>query len=122
MPIILVCNACDITKKTENSLVQDRQLVYTFQGITNDGLYYISATFPIAAPSLNLPKDGSITVHEGYHLPSSVSLSYQQEKKYQAYLKRMQNKLKKMPADQYTPNLELLAELVGSLNTVNLSF
>ncbi len=105
---------------TENSLVQDRQLAYTFQGITNDGRCYISATFPIAAPPLNLPKDGTITVHEGYQLPSS--LSYQQEKKYQGYLKRMQNKLEKMPADQYAPNLELLTELIGSLNTVNLSF
>jgi hypothetical protein len=107
---------------TENSLVQDRQLAYTFQGITNNGRYYISATFPIAAPSLNFPKDGSITLHEGYHLPSSVSLSYQQEKKYQVYLKRMRNKLEKMPAEKYAPNLELLEELVGSLNTVNLSF
>jgi hypothetical protein len=106
----------------ENTLVQDRQLAYTFQGITNDGRYYISATFPIIAPSLNLPKNGRITVYEGYHLPSSVSLFYQQEKKYQVYLKRMQNKLEKMPTDQYAPNLELLEELVGSLNTVNLSF
>jgi hypothetical protein len=107
---------------SERTLVQDRQLAYTFQGITNDGRYYISATFPIAAPSLNLPKDGSITVHEGYQLPSSMALSYQQEKKHQVYLKRMRSKLEKMPADQYTPNLELLEELIGSLNTVNLSF
>jgi hypothetical protein len=34
----------------------------------------------------------------------------------------MQSKLEKMPADQYAPNLELLEEMVGSLNTVNLSF
>jgi hypothetical protein len=106
----------------ENSLVRDRQLAYTFQGITNDGRYYISATFPIAAPSLNLPKDGSITVHEGYRLPLTVLLSDQQEKKYQAYLKRMKNKLEKMSADQYAPNLELLEEMIGSLNTVNLNF
>jgi hypothetical protein len=104
----------------ERSLVQDRQLAYTFQGITNDGRYYISATFPITAPSLNLPKDESINVYEGYHLP--LSLSSQQEQQHQVYLKRMRNKLEKMPADQYAPNLELLEELIGSLNTVNLSF
>jgi hypothetical protein len=107
---------------TERTLVQDRQLAYTFQGITNDGRHYISATFPISAPSLNLPKDGSITVYDGYQLPSSVALSDRQEKKHQGYLKRMRNKLEKMPADQYAPNLELLEELVSSLNTVNLSF
>jgi hypothetical protein len=104
----------------ERTLVQDRQLAYTFQGITNDGRHYISATFPIAAPSLNLPEDGTITVHEGYQLSSSVALSDQQEKKHQGYLKRMRDKLGKMPADLYAPNLELLEELVSSLNTVNL--
>jgi hypothetical protein len=106
----------------ERTLVQDRQLAYTFQGITDDRRYYISATFPIAAPLLNLPKDRSATVYEGYRLPSNILLSDQQEKKYQIYLKRMQSKLGKMPADQYAPNLELLEELIGSLNTVNLSF
>jgi hypothetical protein len=59
----------------ERSLVQDRQLAYIFQGITNDRRYYISATFPIAAPLLNLPKNSSTTVHEGYRLPSTVLLS-----------------------------------------------
>jgi hypothetical protein len=106
----------------ERSLVQDRQLAYTFQGITNDRRYYISATFPISAPLLNLPKDRSAKVHEGYRLPSTVLLSEQQEKKYQIYLKRIQSKLEKMPADQYAPNLELLEEMIGSLNTMNLSF
>jgi hypothetical protein len=106
----------------ERSLVQDRQLAYTFQGITNDRRYYISATFPIGAPLLNLPKDSTTKLHEGYRLPSTVLLSEQQEKKYQIYLKRMQSKLEKMPADQYAPNLELLEEMISSLNTVNLSF
>ncbi len=104
----------------ERTLVQDRQLAYTFQGITNDRRYYISATFPISAPFLNLPKDRSANVYEGYHLPSTVILSDQQEKKYQIYLKKMRSKLGKVPADQYTPNLERLEELISSLNTMNL--
>jgi hypothetical protein len=102
----------------EGTLVQDRQLAYAFQGITEDGRYYISATFPIAAPSLNLPNNGTINIHEGYNFSSTD----RHGKKYKAYLKTIQNKLGKLPADKYTPNLQLLEELLGSLNTRNLKF
>jgi len=99
----------------EPSLINNQGLFYTFQGLTNDGQYYVSATFPVSVPFL--PKDFTADQFEGYTLPTDSwgKDSRLNEQKYRAYVKDITLRLEALPPDQYEPDLTLFNELVSSL-------
>lgn len=97
----------------EPSLVNNSGLVYVFQGISNDGVYYISATFPITAPSLNLPKEYETGTYEDYKLPTVFGKD--DEKNYSEYRAKMVRKLEELPPDKFEPGLNKFEELIRSL-------
>ena len=74
-------------------------LFYTFQGLTDDGRYYISATFSVSNPVL----DKDIVVWD--------------EDKYTwlAYIEDIEALLSAQPAESFTPDLSLLDEMMRSL-------
>lgn len=99
----------------EPSLINNQGLFYTFQGLTNDGKYYVSATFPVSAPFL--PKDFTEDQFEGYTLPTDSwgKDSGSNDQRYRAYLKDVALRLEALPPDQYEPDLTLFNEVVSSL-------
>lgn len=99
----------------EPSLINNQGLFYTFQGLTNDGKYYVSALFPVTVPFL--PKDFTEDQFEGYTLPTDSwgKDSRLNAQKYQSYLKDVALRLEALPPDQYEPALTLFNELVSSL-------
>jgi hypothetical protein len=98
----------------EPSIINNDGLAYIFQGLTDDGQYYISATFPVSAP--NLPKSFDAETFEGYTIPENFYKDYESNKKvYQEYLARIERKLNDLPAEEYQPKLQLFEELIGSL-------
>jgi hypothetical protein len=42
--------------------VNNHELIYTYQGLTGDGTYYVAAVLPVNHPSL--PADGKVTGNE----------------------------------------------------------
>jgi hypothetical protein len=102
----------------EPVLVNNEGLTYTFQGITDDNAYYVSATFPVTAPFL--PESDEDESSEGYTLilPSSFHGHEYKifEKNYKAYLNEVIKKLEHLPSDSFQPNLTILEDLVRSLN------
>lgn len=99
----------------EPSLINNSGLIYTFQGLTDDGLYYVSATFPVAAPILS--KDLQSGSFEDYSLPEYFYDKNHQlnEQAYQKYLTKIETKLEALPANKYEPNLTLFEKLISSL-------
>lgn len=99
----------------EPALINNQGLSYIFQGLTDDGLYYISAHFPVNAPFL--PEDYDVTKLENYTLPVFYSRNRESnEKKYRAYLNKIAHKLEELPPNKYEPDLTLIDELVQSLD------
>ncbi len=94
----------------ETTQISNEAMEYAFQGITDDGRYWIYAEFSVAAPFL--PKGGEpelVTWNEkNYLLPHN-------SKKYQDYLQPIVAKLEALPDDRYQPNLKLLEQMIGSL-------
>ena len=99
----------------EPSIINNDGLSYVFQGLTDDGQYYISATFPVSAP--NMPKSFDADTFDGYTIPANFYKDYlSNHKTYQEYLDRMERKLNGLRPEEYKPGLQLFEELIGSLS------
>jgi hypothetical protein len=80
-------------------------LFYSFQGITDDGKYYIAIKLPVNHP--DLPATGEAGMPADY---TAFSNTFDQ------YLANMEVQLSGYSADSFTPNLTLLDSLVQSIN------
>lgn len=81
-------------------------IFYTFQGLTSDGRYYISADFPVNASSL------PATFNE-----SAAATDYDTfAQNYMAYLDETITQLNTLTPANFTPNLTLLDSLIQSLS------
>jgi hypothetical protein len=95
---------------SDTSEITNDGLDYAFQGITNDGQYYVYAEFSVTAPFLPSDDDPAVVAwnEKNYLLP-------QKSKTYQDYLRPIVAKLQALPADQFKPNLNLLQQLISSM-------
>lgn len=82
--------------------VNNYELLYTFQGLTSDGKYYVAAVLPVTNPEL--PNDA--TVNEQL---TGVGQDYQ------SYMSRTESLLDEEPASSFTPDLSKLDTLIRSL-------
>jgi hypothetical protein len=95
---------------TETSQVTNAGLEYAFQGIADDGRSYVYAEFSVAAPVLPKGNEPEVVAwdEKNYLLPH-------QSKAYQQYLRPVLAKLEALPADKFQPNLQLLEQLIASI-------
>jgi hypothetical protein len=90
----------------------NRDLFYQFQGLTNDGAYYIIAILPITAPGLGESNDPAAAVPvEGISFPSMGNLNADWEPYYAA----VTHYLETLPAESFTPTLGQLDALIQSM-------
>ena len=87
--------------------INNTELIYTFQGLTSDGNYYVAAVLPVTNPEL---QNGSEMSAE-YVTALSDNPGY-----YQEYLSSTVSMLNKQPAASFTPSLDKLDALIRSLN------
>jgi hypothetical protein len=83
--------------------INNAGLIYTYQGITSDGKYYVAAVLPVNHPSL--PADATVTGNE----PAEFRGDYS---KYKAETAQSLNIQK---PDTYTPDLTQLDAMMSSL-------
>ena len=95
---------------TETSQITNEGLEYAFQGITNDGQYYVYAQFSVTAPFLPQVDEPDVVAwnEKNYLLPHK-------SKEYQTYLRPVLDKLEALPANKFQPSLVLFEQLIGSL-------
>jgi hypothetical protein len=82
--------------------INNYELIYTFQGLSSDGKYYIAAVLPVTNPEL----------------PANFEVNEQQAKAlndFPNYLSGEVTLLNQQPADSYTPDLSKLDALIGSI-------
>jgi hypothetical protein len=86
------------------SMVSNQELFYTFQGMTNDRRYYVSAILPVTATILS-DSQPEMTLEEWDALSA----------RHQAYLDETTIALDALEADAFSPSLAELDRLVQSL-------
>jgi hypothetical protein len=82
--------------------VNNFELIYTFQGLTSDGKYYIAAVLPVTHPEL----------------PATEQVSAQQAAElndFPAYLTKTVTWLDQQPSGSFTPDLANLDALIQSI-------
>ncbi len=82
--------------------VNNYELIYTFQGLTSDGKYYVSAILPVSSPEL--PANST----DGAATPETLN-------DYPAYLSNTIALLNQQHADSYTPDLNKLDAIIQSI-------
>ena len=89
------------TYNQEPRQINNAELFYTYQGLTNDGAYYIAAQFPVAAP--NLPAASDIADMDAFMAT------------YEQYLADTVVALDQLDSSQFTPDLALLDNVIRSI-------
>jgi len=85
--------------------INNTDLVYTYQGLTSNGLYWVSAILPINNPIL--PADA-------VNPPGGMSWE-EFTNNYQSYITEMVDQINSQDSDSYAPTLTALDALVGSI-------
>jgi hypothetical protein len=83
--------------------VNNYELIYTYQGLTSDGKYYVAAVLPVNHPSL--PADGKVTGNEPPEFTSD----------YTAYIANVVKALNPEAANTFTPDLTQLDAMISTL-------
>lgn len=96
-------------------------LIYTYQGITQDGKYYVSIVAPIRAaflidqtynPDPNATTPTPVVPEGGFVFPDIIEFD---NLKFEQYYQDVTDKLSQSTADQFTPSLSILDALVQSI-------
>lgn len=83
--------------------INNFELVYTYQGLSSDGKYYVAAVLPVHHPSL--PEEATVAGNE----PPEFSSDFP------AYLANVVNSLNSQAANTFTPDLTQLDSMMSSL-------
>jgi hypothetical protein len=83
--------------------INNSELIYTYQGLTSDGKYYVAAVLPVNHPSL--PADGKVSGNEPPEFTSD----------FPTYVANVAKALNSQAANSFTPDLTQLDALMGSL-------
>ena len=97
-----------VTNYDEANLpISSRTVFYTFQGLTEDGLYWVAVTLPISNPTL--PADADFeTLPEGYTFENWFE-------KYTSYVSNVKDILEAQAPDSFFPTINVLDNLVTSI-------
>jgi hypothetical protein len=89
--------------------INNNELIYHFQGLTDDDRYYIFAILPVTAPFLPENEKPDAPVPEGgIPLPTDMTLST-------TYYFSVTEKLNSLAPDEFTPSLDVLDALIQSI-------
>ncbi|HSL44791.1 MAG TPA: hypothetical protein VK897_15250 [Anaerolineales bacterium] len=86
--------------------VLEQEVFYTFQGITDDGQFYVSALFPV---------ETGVFPAEPPPCPKCGEPDYNPFVEWEAKVTEQLTKLNAQPEDNFTPSLSVLDELIQSI-------
>lgn len=96
------------------ALVSNRNLLYRYEGITEDGKYYVTAEMPISVDFLPYgPPDRFEgftyeNLFESYRRPEA-------KRRYDDYIKSITDRIKKLEPADFRPNLQKFESMIASL-------
>jgi hypothetical protein len=84
-----------------DNTINNKAILYTFQGITDDGMYWVTVTLPISNPIL----------------PAANPLEgYTGSQKYDSYVREVKDALDAQAPGSFSPTLNILDNLVNSIS------
>ena len=102
--------------ETQVEFPSNRQLRYVFEGITNDGKYYVLAEMPV---SVDFLPDDSSEEFEGYKIPWEKLNDKAEMKRFARVKENIGIKLENLPENEVQPNPKYFEEIISSLKIEN---
>jgi hypothetical protein len=95
--------------------INNEDLIYVFQGLTNDGRYYVSAFLPVSAPFLpdHVDDPEAVPAVDGVSFPKFNAESFASD--YMDYQQTIREKLDGTSPEEFSPALNQLDDLIESL-------
>lgn len=97
---------------TQYEFPSNRQLRYIFEGLTDDGKYYVLAEMPTKVDFLS---DESAEEFEGHKIPWGKLNDKDEMKKIVAVKQKIADRLEKLPQNEFQPNLNELEKIISTL-------
>jgi hypothetical protein len=85
--------------------ITNKNIIYTFQGLTDDGMYWVALTLPISSPILPADYD---TLPDGYTQESLIQ-------NYKSYVNYVKEALEAQLPGSFSPTIDSLDSLVKSI-------
>jgi hypothetical protein len=85
--------------------ISNKSIIYTFQGLTDDGKYWVAVTLPISSPILPADND---TLPEGYTEENLIQ-------NYDSYASGVKEALEAQAPGSFSPTINMLDSLVESI-------
>jgi hypothetical protein len=102
--------------------INNQNLSYEFQGLTDDGHYLVTAEFPVAAPFLEYNRDNANYGGKVHECNCFEGPRYERFKReYRAYVQVIKGRLDSLPAQKFEPSLELYDRLLQSIQIAGVS-
>jgi hypothetical protein len=95
-----------------HAIINNHELIYHFEGLTDDGQYYVIAILPVTAPGL--PEDGQpggVVPPDGVPVPDYNDMNAN----WMGYYGDVRGMFQGLEPDDYNPDLDQLDALIGSL-------
>jgi hypothetical protein len=94
--------------------ISNERIFYYYQGVTNDGTYFVSAIFHVNAAFLVATSDKDAPTPA-----NGVPFTWDQEVDFTKYLDEITQRLNAIPDESFTPSLAVLDQLIGSMEIVS---
>ena len=98
------------------NLVNNDELVLTYQGISKNGKYYILTDFPVAVAFL---PNRDANEFEGYQAPQTDEEIKKGEERYRQYLTKITARLENLSPDEFQPSLRYFEHIISTLKIEN---
>ena len=96
--------------------INNQNLSYEFQGLTDDGRYLVSAQFPVAAPFLEYNRDNASYGGKVQPCDCFEGPRYQRfQREYRAYVQGVKRRIDQFPAQKFEPSLEVYDQVLKSI-------
>jgi hypothetical protein len=96
--------------------INNQNLSYEFQGLTDDGRYLVTAEFPVAAPFLEYNRDKAHYGGKVHECDCFEGPRYQRfQREYRAYVRELKGRIESLPAQKFEPSLDVYDRLLQSI-------
>jgi hypothetical protein len=100
---------------TEMALISNDHLRYIFEGLTDDGKYYVLAEIPVSVKFLPVDPPEEFEGYKEKFLYDDYPYSDAHNRRYKNYISSITTRLEKLPAHDFHPDLKYLEEMIASL-------
>jgi len=99
-------------------LLSNHNLIYRFEGLSDDGKFYVTAETPVSVDFLPDESPDEFEGHTYEDLFEDYKVPKSERKRFDTYINSITSRMEKLNAGDFRPNLETFESLISSLRII----